>query len=161
MRSLPHRTGAVASSIVAAFAGAFLLVHLLVPRWAHTAGLDFWELDRTVEHLRSEEQRTREIQEESDRVFSQMSVCDVVATALIDERIAFADAVDRIDEITRSRRGFAEVLFAIHPQARTHRERLARYTIGKVQSILIDDPSRQVEVLERLETEYRKMVASR
>ncbi len=161
MRSLPHRTGAVAFSIVAAFAGAFLLVHLLAPRWAHIAGLDFWEMDRAVEHLRSEERRTREIQVESDRVFCQVSVCDDLASALVDDRIAFADAVDRIDEITRDRPGFAEVLIAIHPQARTHRERLARYTIVKVQSILIDDPSRQVEVLERLEAEYQKMVASR
>ena len=161
MRSLPHRTGAVAFSIVAAFAGAFLLVHLLAPRWAHTAGLDFWEMDRAVEHLRSEERRTREIQVESDRVFCQVSVCDDLATALIDERISFADAVDRIDEITQDRQGFAEVLMAIHPQARTHRERLARYTIAKVQSILTDDPSRQVEVLDRLEVEYQKMVSSR
>ena len=161
MRSLPHRTGAVAFSIVAAFAVAFLLVHLLAPRWAHTAGLDFWEMDRAVEHLRSEHQRTREIQVESDRVFCQMSLCDDLATALIDERISFADAVDRIDEITRDRQGFAEVLIAIHPQARTHRERLARYTIAKVQSILTDDPSRQVEVLDRLEVEYQKMVSSR
>ena len=51
MRSLPHRTGAVAFSIVAAFAGVIL--------WDPPVGLDFWEMDRTVEHLRSEEQRSR------------------------------------------------------------------------------------------------------
>lgn len=153
MRSLPHRTGAVAFSIVAAFAGAHL--------WAHTAGLDFWEMDRTVEHLRSEEQRSRDIQVESDRLYCQMSACDEVAAAFIDDRIAFADAVDRIDEITRNRQGFAEVLITIHPQACTHRERLARYAFGKVRSILVDDPTRQAEVLERLEAEYRKMISNR
>ena len=161
MSPLPHRTGVVAFSIVAAFAGAILFVHLLAPRWAHTAGLDFWEMDRAVEHLRSEERRTRDIENKSDRLYYQMCACEVVATALIDDRIAFAAAVDRIDEITRDRQAFAEVLVPIHPQSRTHRERLARFTIGKVRSILDDDPSRQVEVLERLEAEYQKMVASR
>ena len=111
--------------------------------------------------MSSEEQRTRELDNASAQIYCQMDACDVVATALIDDRIAFPDAVDRIDEITRSRQGFAEVLIAIHPQSRTHRERLARFTIGKVRLILDDQPTPRIEVLERLEAEYQKMVASR
>ena len=111
--------------------------------------------------MSSEERRERELDNASEQIYCEMYACDVVATALIDDRIAFPDAVDRIDEITRSRQGFAEVLIAIHPQSRTHRERLARFTIGKVRLILDDQPTPRIEVLERLEAEYQKMVASR
>ena len=39
----------------------------------------------------------------------------------------------------------------------THRARIARYTIAKVRTLLVSNPSRLAEVSSRLETEYRQL----
>ena len=71
--------------------------------------------------------------------------------------MSLSTAVVQIDAITRDRPGFADVLGFVHHDVETHRLRVARYTIGKVQTALEQDPSRREAVLARLEAEYRKL----
>jgi chorismate mutase len=160
MRFLPHRTGATTLATLAAFAGAILLVHFLAPHWVHAAGLDVWEMDETVDAFRREDQRKRDLDDVLDLLNRQIGASDAVALALIEDRISFAAAVAEMDEINRDRPSFEEVLVYIHPEGRTHRERIARYTIARVRSQIVNDPTRQAEVTARLEAAYRSSIAN-
>ena len=148
MSPMNRRAGVTGTAILAAFAGALLLV----PEW--TCALSFDE--SKVEQLRSEKQRTQELHDEFEQLDTQIGAVDAIVGSLIERRIAFASAVDVIDSLNRDRRGFEQVLPSIYPESRSHRQQIARYTIDKVRTKLGGDPTRQAEVLARLEAAYRE-----
>ena len=152
MNTMKRRAGATGTAILAAFAGTLLLLHLLVPRWTSVFRLD----ETDLEMYRSEEQRKLELHDELERLNTQIGASDAVAVSLIEERIAFAAAVNVVEMLNRDRPGFEQVLPSIYPETRSHRERIARYTMDKVRAKLEGDPTRQVETLARLEAAYRE-----
>jgi hypothetical protein len=149
MYAMTYRVGSVAFLLLAGFG----LAHLAAPRWAHAAGLDLWNFPEVNEVQQREFQRQRELEDLQEQLSRQIVACEGVVSNLIDGRIAFAEAVDQMDEITRSRPGFDEVLRAVHFQGKTHRERVALFTLGRVKRALEDDPSRQAAILSKLRSE--------
>ena len=160
MRVLPRRAGATTFTTLGAFVGAFILIQFLDPQWARAAGLDVWKLDDAVEHLRREEDRQKDLAEEQDHMYRQIGACDPVAAALIEDRIEFCAAVNEIEEITRDLAGFDGTLALMYSECKTHRERVARYTISKVRSKLSTQPAKQAEVTARLEAAYRGSIVN-
>lgn len=146
-----RRTGATSIGTLAAFAAAFLSVHLLAPQWARSAGLDVWELSDAAEWQKREQDRARDIDADLDRLADQIAAADAIATALIEGRMELDDAVDRVVEINRERPGFEVVLLSHYSGERTHRERVEQYLLAKVSSQLASNPSHRAEVLERIE----------
>jgi hypothetical protein len=159
MRLLPRRTGGTTLAILAAFAGVFMLIHLLAPQWARTVGLDVWEMDTAVARCRHEGERKRELDDVMEHLSAQFAASDAVVLALIEDRIAFDAAVEEMDEINRDRTELDDVLQIAHSRAHTHEERIARYTIAKVQARLATDPARLAEVTARLEAAYECEIA--
>ena len=157
MHPLPRRTGTASLATLAAFAGAFALIQLFAPTWAHDVGLDVWTIDDDVQNCRLQNQREKDLGEGMQDLNHQINACDAVVDALIADRMSLSTAASQIDAITRDRPGFVEVLGFVHHGVETHRLRVARYTIGKVQTSLEQDPSRREAVLARLEAEYRKL----
>lgn len=159
MRLLPRRSGGTTLAALAAFAGMFALVHVFAPQWARAAGLDVWEMDRAVAHFQHEKQRKRELEDVMEHLSVQIAARDAVVLALIEDRIAFDAAVKEMDEITRDRTELDDVLQLLHTEAHTHEERIARYTIAKVQAKLENDPARLAAVTARLEAAYECEIA--
>ncbi len=156
---LTRRSGVLGPATLAAFASGLLLVHLMAPGWPSAFQFNGSELEEAVETYRSEIQRRRELDDDFDQFSSRVGACDSIAVALIDQRITFAAAVDEIDALTRDRPGFEETLLLMYPEVRSRRDLIARHTIDRARRMLAGDPTRQKEVIERLETAYRNMVA--
>ncbi|HEY3789407.1 MAG TPA: hypothetical protein VGL71_11160, partial [Urbifossiella sp.] len=157
MRFSPRRAGATTLATLAAFAGAFVLVHVLAPNWAHAAGLDVWDIVRLREEMQRERGRQRELGDQMEQLDSQTSASDAVADSLIEERITFSRAVAEMERITRDRPEFAQWLVFVHSDCKTHRDRIARYALGKVRVRLENDAARQEAVMQRLDSEYASL----
>jgi hypothetical protein len=93
------------------------------------------------------------------RLFQQMAASDGVAARLVDGQIGMADAIDELAEINGAREGFRDHLHSAFPSARTYQEQLARYALNKARRRLDDDPTRQAEVVARLEAECACLAA--
>jgi len=149
--SATRRTGATSLATLAAFAAAFVSVHVIAPQWAQSAGLDFWQLPGEVDKCESEQERERELEAIQDRLSQQIAASEATATAFIERRITFSTAVDQILEINSDRSGFEEALHANFRTGKTHRDRVGSYLLAKVESRLADDPTRRAEVLARVQ----------
>lgn len=145
-----RRTGATSLTTLAASMAAFIGLHLFAPQWARSAGLDFWHAARDAELQQEAKERSREIDSGAERLAQQISAADTIATAVIEDRLAFDVAVDQIAEINRDRSGMPEALRSGDMFHAPERELWERYLMDKVRSKLEDDPSRQAEVLTRL-----------
>jgi len=161
MRMLPRRVGATTLGTLAAFAGAFVLVHLLAPNWAHAVGLDVWEVQKEIAHRQQEDQRKRELEDEMNQLCRQIGASQVVIEALIEGRITFETAVEQIGQINEERPGFESVLETIYPSAGSRQECLCLYVLARVRSMVADEPERQAEVLHRLDDEHRELTRLR
>jgi hypothetical protein len=153
-----HRRPGIAS--VATLAGIVLtlgLAHLAAPEWSRAAGLDVWnvadaraELDRTLT-------RGREIEAQNEHMLDQIRGSSGVAARLAAGRLTLAAAVAEAEAVNADRPGWADGLLAAHYAVPTHRQRVARYLIAKVEFRYRADPSGWAPLSARLEAEYRAL----
>ena len=145
-----RRAGATSLATLAACVVAFVALHGFAPQWAQSAGLDFWRMPEAVEHQRREQERERDIDDQSEELGLQIAAGDTVAAAVIEDRLGFEEAVDQIAEINRDRPGFHEALRAQYRPISVDRDLIARYLLDKVESRLENDPSRRCDVMSRI-----------
>ena len=157
MNEFPRRTGVASVATLAAFTMAFGLVHAIAPQWSHAAGLDVWNFASEADECQSERVRHEQLVELQEIMSRQAAASGPVVAHLVDGRITLAEATDEMEAITRDRPGFTDLMKFVYPSGPTHRARIARYTIGKVRTLLVNNPSRLAEVSSRLETEYRHL----
>lgn len=146
MTVLPHRPGVVSR---AALAGIILVGGLYV--WNMGAGLSAEQDDQT---------RGEVLEADYDLLRHQFAAADAVGAQLAEGQLTLAGAVTELEDVTRDRRGFGQILEVVHPEAPTARARLARYAIVKAAKYLAAEPLRKAAVLDRLEAEYAALAAA-
>lgn len=145
-----RRTGVTSFTTLVAASAAFVGVHLLAPQWARAAGLDFWAVAEETKLQQQAGERRREIEHVAERLAEQIAANDGITAALIDDRIVFAEAVDRIAEVNADRPGFPGGLRSGGRFTATDRELWEYYTLDRVRLRLEGDPSRLAEVMNRI-----------
>ncbi|MFO0803127.1 MAG: hypothetical protein U0791_08415 [Gemmataceae bacterium] len=148
--SIARRTGATSLTTLAACVAAFIVLHALAPQWAHSAGLDFWQAAEEAEKQQQAKERRHEIDGLAERLSQQIAAGDAIASAVIEQRMAVDDAIDKLAEVNHGRPGFPEVLRTGEFFNAPERELWERYLLSRIRAKLDDDPSRLAEVLNRL-----------
>lgn len=148
--SIARRTGATSLTTLAACLATFIVLHAFAPQWARAAGLDFWQAAQEAEKQQQAKERTRALDDLTERLSQQIAAGDTVTAAVIDDRMPFDDAVERIAEINRDRPGFPDVLRTESRKDASERELWGHYLMGRIRTSLADDPSRLAEVMNRL-----------
>jgi hypothetical protein len=161
MHLIPRRAGARTVGALTVLAGGFVLLHLPAPSWARAVGLDVWEFQNELASRQEADRRHRELDDVMNQLSRQIGASQVVIDELIDGRITLESAVEQIGQINEDRPGFDRVLETIYPSARDRRERLGRYTIARIRSVLEGEPSRLTAVLGRLDGEYQDFTRER
>jgi len=118
--------------------------------------LQFFAAEREASALYRAQEQERQLIDYHGVLADQFSAADAVTAALIDEQIDFPTAVQQLLDINRDRIGFPEVL-ATFCEGETHVQRVARWAIHRARTALDRDPSRQKEVTDRLDRDYRRM----
>jgi hypothetical protein len=148
--SIARRTGATSLTTLAACVAAFIVLHAIAPQWARAAGLDFWQAAQEAEKQQQAKERRHEIDNMAERLAEQIAAGDAIATAVIEERMAVDDALDKIAEVNHGRPGFPEALRTGELLNASERELWERYLQSRIRAKLEGDPSRLAEVLNRL-----------
>lgn len=130
--SAARRAGVVS---LATFAGLSMIVgilHAAAPEWVRHAGLDAWEWPAENSRFERERQRRVEIEKYAAEMDERIAAADALARAVIEGRVEWETAVDRIIEINTGRDGFLIALRATHPRAVTDRDLVAAYLREKI-----------------------------
>lgn len=145
----PRGGGASVAVLIAALAGVALAY-----------GLDVLGISSSLAQSEEAADRAEELAADHDHLLRLIAASDGVVARLTTAQLSLPEAVGELEAINRDRDGFAQVLEVVHPQAPTHRARLARYALSKAARHLADDPTRWAEVSARLEAEYCEMTNS-
>ena len=153
-----RRTG-IAS--VAALAGLTLtlgVVHTIAPDWSRRLGLDVWNASAAEADARSADEYATALRVSGDIAAQQIEASDRVGHALATGQMSLTAAVEVLTQINATRDGFQDSLRRIHADAESDRERVARYALGKVWWLLVEEPSRQATAVQKLKGEYAALV---
>lgn len=153
-----HRRPGVAS--VAALAVIVLTVtvaHLAAPEWSRAAGLDVWNADSARADLERTRTRGEELDARNRHTLDQIRGSGGVAARLAAGRLTLAAAVAETEALNEGRPGWADGLELVHCGVPTHRLRVARYLIAKLECRYQADPSAWAPLAARLEAEYRAL----
>jgi hypothetical protein len=152
-----RRPGIVSVAALGGITLAIGVAHAVAPEWSRRTGLDVWSYPELSTREREVEDRRKELQGVHDQLRRQVEAADHVVSLLIDGELSLGDATDEILRINQGRNGFIDGLRSTYPEAHTDRQLTARYAIRKAAEQLEGDPSRQAEVLARLEAEYHRL----
>lgn len=150
MRLLPRRARV---AVLLALAIPLLLLFFIPLPWSRAMGLDLMNYNGALDSLSAEKEREAELQERQELMLYQAVECDGVVRAFGEGRLSFDSAVTQINAITRDRPGFEEELRICYSFCRTHRERIAHFTLLKVRLAFADDPSLLAECMKRVAPE--------
>jgi hypothetical protein len=112
-------------------------------------------LDAARSDARQYEADAAPIEDQRTRVLRENEYAGRVAARLIAGDLSLSAAVDELEPIVRDRRGFE----CAWPDQSfpTFRHRVARYVLTRVAADLEHNPSRRLDVLDRLNAEYAAM----
>lgn len=154
MTVIHRRPGIASATTLTGITLAVALVHAIAPEWSRAAGLDVWNLPELRQSDADTSAQWEELRDAHDRLNRQVEASDHLVIRLIEGEMSLRVAVAELARINAGRTGFVTSLGCQHPEARTDETRLARYALHKAERFLERDPSRQAEVLARLEAEY-------
>jgi hypothetical protein len=145
-----RRAGASSLATLSACLVAFVVAHAVSPKWARSAGLDFWNMSEARELQQQEDERRRDIESHADDLLQQIAAGDTVVQAVIENRMDWNTAVDQIVEINRDRDGFQIALEGLYRPVKDERELGACHLRAKIRLKLADEPSHLNEVMNRI-----------
>jgi hypothetical protein len=108
--------------------------------------LDFGEIE-LKEHIEAKH----------GRFLNQVMMSDEVVTRLINAELSLSDAIEELDSINNDRKAFDPSVYNVFStqHAETRHEAIARYAIGKAETLLkIHNPSQLDNVLARLRMDF-------
>lgn len=157
MPALHRRPGVASVAALAVIVLTVAVAHLAAPEWSRAAGLDVWNAGSA----RAELERTLtlgvEIDSRNRHTLDQIQGSDGVAARLAAGRLTLAAAVAETEALNEDRPGWVDGLELAHYGVPTHRLRVARYLIAKLQVRHRADPAAWAPLSARLEAEYRAM----
>ncbi|MDB5309244.1 MAG: hypothetical protein JWO38_3446 [Gemmataceae bacterium] len=157
MPVLRCRPAIAMTTSLAALALSLGLAHAISSDWVGELGLDVWNLPEQTRIIDRENARYERLAIDGDCLREQIAASGEVVAGLTAGRARLATAAEELEAINRDRAGMMLVLEYNFPDASTDQQRLARWAIEEVRRRLQDDPSRQAEVVERLEGEFETM----
>ena len=159
MTAIHRRPGTASVAALGVISLTIATAHAIAPAWSQSVGLDVWHYSEYAEDHRQCIERRKELQVGHERLMQQFDAADRITAQLIERRISLADAADEAGRVNEDRPGFFESLGFSYHDATTVQQRCARYLIDHVKHRLEEtgDTSHVLEIMSRLEAEYREL----
>lgn len=155
MPAIRRRPGAASVAVLGGFVFAVGAAQLVAPEWARAAGLDVWNAAAAHADLAAAESAGERMDARSARTAAQIAESDAVA-----DRVAgglpLAAAVAELEAVNDDRPGWEASRETYYADAPTHRHRVARYAIVKLNA-RTTDPFAWAVLAARLDAEYRAL----
>ncbi len=163
MTVIRHRPGFASVASLGVITLGVVAFHAVAPNWSKRFGLDVWNYSYYEADQRQTAHERKNLEVSHDRLRRQIEACDRIAGRLVAGELTLAEAAEDASRVNSDRPGFDDCLQIEHPHAGTERLRAARYIMVRARFYMIDrrDTSREVEVMERLEEDYRKLAAAK
>lgn len=157
MPAVRRRPGIASVATLAAITAAVGVAHLAAPEWSRAAGLDVWNAAADRADLRQSLARGTDLDARNAHTLEQIRGSAGIVALVGAGRLSLADAVAELDALNATRACWADGLAASQSEIPTHRRRVARYVIDKLDVQFRDDPSAWAVLAERLEAEYQAL----
>jgi hypothetical protein len=151
-----RRAGTVSAATLSGLALALALTHLTAPGWTRQVGLDVWNLNAAVSHVRTVSAESVGLRTYEEQLRQELELADQLTARLTTGAMSLGEATDVMEPIMRTRAGFETAVRTFY-QAPTIRRGVARYLIHRVGRQPLDGSVLRAVVLARLEAEYAAM----
>ncbi len=157
MPAIRRRPGVASVATLAVIVVTLGVAHLLAPEWSRAVGLDVWNAGSARADLTRTLARGEEIEAQNRHILEQIQGSGGVASRVAAGRMTLAAAAEELEAVNDGRVGWTDGLRYAYLDVPTHRLRVARYLIAKLEVRYKADPSAWAPLSARLEAEYRVM----